>query len=321
MKNGSLIEEHRMEIFIAVTSAVLIFCIAYLIFNWIFRNRIRVRGRIDDLVTIDKKERKPLAEKKKEEKKDKGLGFGKKISSDLESAGILLRPHEYLLVWAGTTIIPSLLFLLLGGNPLSVIVLLFIGFIIPPLIVARSKRLRKSKFEKQLGESIMLISNNLRAGFTFQQAMESISKEMAEPIAGEFGRTLWEIKLGASTEDAMERMVIRTDSYDLGLLVSAVLIQRKTGGNLADVLDNISNTIKERLRIRGEIKALTASGRISGIIIGMLPVFLTAVLMVVNPSYILDFFLTPVGLMMVVVAVIMELLGFLIIKKIIDIKL
>jgi tight adherence protein B len=189
------------------------------------------------------------------------------------------------------------------------------------LLLARSKRIRKRKFEKQLGESIVLISNNLRAGFTFQQAIESISKEMSEPIAGEFGHTMWEIKLGASMEEALERMAQRTDSYDLGLLVSAVFIQRKTGGNLADVLENISGTIKERLRIKGEIRSLTASGRISGLIIGMLPVFLTVVLMLVNPTYIMDFFMSTIGFVLMILAVIMEALGFLIIRKIIDIKL
>jgi tight adherence protein B len=99
------------------------------------------------------------------------------------------------------------------------------------------------------------------------------------------------------------------------------LIQRKTGGNLADVLENISGTIKERLRIKGEIRSLTASGRISGLIIGMLPVFLTVVLMLVNPTYIMDFFMSTIGFVLMILAVIMEALGFLIIRKIIDIKL
>ena len=310
-----------MEIVVAVASAALMFCIIYLMLGLILHNRIRVKARMDTLFAADTRESKAQPDDRKKEKQDKKPGFGKKISSDLEKAGIMLRPDEYLLVWAGTTIIPPLLFFLLGGNLLSVIAVLFIGFIIPPLLLSRSKRIRKSKFEKQLGESIVLISNNLRAGFTFQQAMESISKEMSEPIAGEFGRTMWEIKLGASMEEALERMAQRTGSYDLGLLVSAVLIQRKTGGNLADVLENISDTIKERLRIKGEIRSLTASGRISGLIIGMLPVFLTAVLILVNPTYILDFFTSPIGFVMMIVAVIMEALGFLIIRKIIDIKL
>lgn len=309
-----------MEIAITIFSAFLVFCISYIVLYYAGSNRRRVKERINRLLTKDHENKKP-DKKNNEEQKDKSPNFGSRLSSDLEAAGILLRANEYLLIWAATTIVPAFLFFIAGGDLISVIAVLIIGFIIPPLLVNRSKRLRIKKFEKQLADSIVFISNSLRAGFTFQQAMESVSKEMPDPIASEFKRTLLEIKLGAATEDAMERMVLRTKSNDLSLLVSAVLIQWKAGGNLSDVLDNISGTIRDRLRIKGQIRVITSSGRISGIIIGLLPIFLVAILMIINPSYIKEFFSTSIGVVLIFVAIIMEVFGFIVIKKIIDIKM
>ncbi|MBT3319640.1 MAG: secretion system protein [Clostridia bacterium] len=309
-----------MVIGIAVLSAVFIFCFFYILFYRLGIKRIRVDDRISKLITKESEVEKADKGKEKKRRDKRKSGFAKKMAAELESAGILLKAEEYLLIWAASTIVPSLLFYIVGGQLLSVVAVLLVGLIIPPFLVARSKRKRMKKFEKQLADSIVLISNSLRAGFTFQQAMESVSKEMPEPISGEFRRTLLEIQLGSATDEAMERMVERTNSADVSLLISAVLIQWKAGGNLADVLDNISGTIRERLRIKGEIRVLTSSGRMSGLIIGMLPIFLVVILMIINPVYITEFFTTTIGIILIVIAVIMELAGFMIIRKIINIK-
>ncbi len=309
-----------MVIGIAVLSAVIIFCFFYILFYRLNIKKIRVDNRINRLITKESEVEKVDKGKEKKRREKRKSGFAKKLAAELVSAGILLKPEEYLLIWAGSTIVPSLLFYIAGGQLISVAAVLMVGLIIPPLLVARSKRKRMKKFEKQLADSIILISNSLRAGFTFQQAMESVSKEMPEPIAGEFKRTLLEIQLGSATDEAMERMVVRTNSADVSLLISAVLIQWKAGGNLADVLDNISGTIRERLRIKGEIRVLTSSGRMSGLIIGLLPIFLVIILMIINPIYITEFFVTTIGMILVVIAVLMELVGFFFFLKIINIK-
>lgn len=309
-----------MEILIAIIFALFVFCIVYWITYRISSKRINIRNRINKISAKEFEDNEALKDEMKKGRERK-VSFGKRLSSDLEAAGILLRSDEYLLIWAGTTIVPSLLFFLAGGNVISVIAILIIGFIIPPLLVSRSKRQRIQKFDKQLAESIVVISNSIRAGFTFQQAMESISKEMPNPLAVEFARTLWEVKLGSSIEHAMERMALRMKSKDLDLVVSSVLIQRKTGGNLSEVLNNIAITIRDRQRIKGEVRVLTASGRVSGIIIGLLPIFILGILMIINPTYIQEFLSTTVGIVMMICALFLEVIGFLVIRKIVDIKL
>ena len=139
------------------------------------------------------------------------------------------------------------------------------------------------------------------------------------PLGGEYKRTLREIQLD-TPETALNNMSHRVGSDDLELVVTAIITQRKVGGNLAEILDSIAGTIRERVRIQGEIKTLTAQGRISGLIIGLLPVALVAVLFVINPGYIGMLFTEPIGLVLVGGAVIGEIVGVLIVKKIVDIK-
>jgi tight adherence protein B len=177
-----------------------------------------------------------------------------------------------------------------------------------------------SLFDKQLIDALAIIGNCLRAGFSFNQAIESIAQEMPDPIAKEFAKTIREIRLGFPMEKALINMMERLDNNDLELIVSAVLIQRQVGGNLSEILDTIANTIKDRLKIKGEIKVLTATGRTSGMVVGMLPVFLMGVLMVINPGYVSMFFNSNIGIAMLIFAAIMETTGFLIVKKIVNVK-
>jgi tight adherence protein B len=163
------------------------------------------------------------------------------------------------------------------------------------------------------------MSNALRAGFSFMQAMDMVGREMPDPISKEFSRTYREISLGAITEEALQKMVKRVSSDDLDLLVTAVLIQRQVGGNLAEVLDNISHTIRERIRIKGEIRTLTAQGRISGLIIGIIPPCLIVLLLLINPSYMQPLLYTQLGWMMLAAGACTEFIGILLIKKIISI--
>jgi len=190
----------------------------------------------------------------------------------------------------------------------------------PTYIVNRKKARRLAQFESQLSEALVMISNCLKSGLTFQQAMGNIASEMAEPIGREFGRTIREINLGNSVDIALANLAERVKSIDLGLAVSAIQIQRQVGGNMVELLDNISETIKERIKIKNEIKVLTASGRTSGLIIGMLPIGLAGVLMLINPDFIASFFNTRMGIAMLIAGAVMETMGFLAIKKIVTIK-
>lgn len=310
-----------MPLVIAILAGVLVFCLFVVLLAAIKREELAVSERVGRLA------RKVV--KKQEEGKGRGtlpdgvrrrFKAGSKLSAQLEASGILLRAEEFILAWGGATLVPAGLVLFFGGSPVTAFALAAGGAIIPPLIVSFARKRRLALFEKQLGDALGIIGNCLRAGFTFSQAMESISKEMADPIAKEFGKSLREMALGVSMEDSMNNLVARMQNEDLGMLVSAVMIQRQVGGNLADIIDNISVTIRDRLKIKGEVKVMSASGRISGMVIGLLPVFLIAVLMILNPSYIMVFINTTLGIIMLCIAGFMELIGFLFVQKIVNIK-
>ncbi len=164
------------------------------------------------------------------------------------------------------------------------------------------------------------MSNSLRAGYSFLQAMDMVAREMSPPISEEFTSTMKEMSLGSPTETALATLSDRVGSEDLELVVTAVLIQRQIGGNLAEVLDNIADTIRERVKLRREIKTLTAQGRMSGIIIGVLPCALGVFLYAVNPEYISLLFTHPTGRLMVGLAVFGEFIGMLVIRRIIAIE-
>ena len=162
--------------------------------------------------------------------------------------------------------------------------------------------------------------NCIKAGFSFQQSLESIAKEMQPPISIEFEKTLREMHYGISLEEALRHMEDRVKNKDFELLVTAVLISAQVGANLSDIMEIISETIQDRLKIKAEVRVLTTSGRFSGIIIGLLPVFMILILMVLNPSYFTSFVETMIGKVMLAVSVVLEVMGFLIIKKIVDIR-
>lgn len=178
---------------------------------------------------------------------------------------------------------------------------------------------RQAAFLNQLGDTLIMVSNALRAGFSFMQAMELISKEMQPPIGVEFQKVINEMNLGATLETAMENMGRRMQSSDFDLVVTAVLIQRQVGGNLSQVLDSISNTINERIRMRNEISSLTAQGKLSGLIVGVIPIFIAFFIWSNNPDYFQPMLESPTGRGLLVGAVVLELLAILVIRKIIDI--
>jgi tight adherence protein B len=243
-----------------------------------------------------------------------------KKAQELSMSGVPLKAEEYYMIWVMSGVLFPLMCLFISKNILVALGISAFGLLVPPLVINRAKNKRMHLFETQLSDALVVISNCLRSGFTFQQAIESITSEMPEPISKEFGKTLREVKLGISMDVALTNMVRRLHHDDLELLVNAVVIQRQIGGNLADILDSIAGTIKERLKIRSEIKVLTATGRMSGMVVGLLPVFMLAFLMVLNPSYVSMFFTTTIGMIMLIIAVVLESVGFLIVNKIVNVK-
>lgn len=246
-------------------------------------------------------------------------GVIKPLEEKMIKADLPLRGEEYLVLWLLATLVPGFLLFLVTRHFIWGLALCFFGFLIPPLLVNRAQQKKLKKFNQQLVDALAIISSSLRAGHSFMQAVEMVSKEMPDPLGKEFGRTFREINLGTTIEDALSNLGQRVASDDLELIITAVLIQRQIGGNLAEIMDSISHTIRDRIRIQGEIKTLTAQGRLSGVIIGLIPLFLVGIMLLLNPGYLLPLFHSSLGLMMLGAGIVGEVIGVLCIKKVVSI--
>ena len=236
-------------------------------------------------------------------------------------AGLPLRSGEFIVLCFASATLLAMLFLLLGGGQLVAGVTGAVaGFFFPFILVNMKIARRMKAFNGQLGDALILIANSLRTGYSFMQASDMVAQEMRPPISSEFSRAVKEMNLGVTIEDALGNLGKRINSEDLDLVLTAVLIQRQVGGNLSEVLDNIARTIRERVRIRGEIRTLTAQGRISGIIVSLLPVVLGLVIYLLNPEYVKLLFVHPVGKIMLGVAGLGQVIGIIVIRRIVDIE-
>ena len=195
-----------------------------------------------------------------------------------------------------------------------------LGLLLPTLFRSQMKRQRRSKINDQLPDLLQTLAGGLRAGQTFIQTLDSAAQEMGDPFRTELLRTLRELELGVSVEDAFEGLRERIADDDFDLVVDAVLIQRQVGGNLAEVLTNIAHTIRERIRIRGEVNALTGQARLSGWVLGLLPVAVGFLVYMMNPAYMTPMLTHPMGIAAMVGAGISEAFGMLVIRKIADVK-
>lgn len=199
------------------------------------------------------------------------------------------------------------------------IVTCFVGYLVPSLYLKFKAMRRKKKFIGQLGDTITLMANSLRAGYSLLQTMEMVSRESRDPMATEFRRVVREVGLGISHQEAMANMLRRVPSDDLDLLVTAINIQHEVGGNLAQILTTIGHTIRERVRIKGEIGVLTAQVQLSGYIITALPVGLAGFVFLLNPDYIMEMMAWP-WICMPIASLIMIIIGFFVMRKIASIE-
>lgn len=250
--------------------------------------------------------------------------YNKKIQMDLLRANIKLYPQEFLAIKIILPVLTmSLCFILINISKVMILLALIatpIAWIIPSLVVNLKINKRMKILNAQLCDAITLIANSIKAGFSFFQSIDVLIKEMSGPIAEEFAILQNEISLGVDTESALQNLVDRVKSDDLELAVVAISIQRQVGGNLAEVLENISSTIRERIRIKGEVKTVTAQGRMSGLIIALLPIGISLVLALIDPNHIKTLFVEPLGIVMFIYCCIMEFVGVMMIKKIVDVK-
>lgn len=243
-----------------------------------------------------------------------------RLSDDLARADIRLRPSEWIALLVIIGVVLGVVLTLRFGPIVGVIVATVTPYFGGRFYLQMRHRRRVLQFDRQLGDVILLLSSSLKAGYSFPQAMAAVAVSAKPPTAGEFARTSRELQLGLPADEALTRMVERNGSEDLDLMMTAVQIQRVVGGNLAEILETIAETIRERIRIKGEIRTLTAQARVSGWIISLLPIGLAGILTVIAPEYFTPMFKETLGLIMLGVGLFSMSIGILIIKRIVKIK-
>jgi tight adherence protein B len=243
-----------------------------------------------------------------------------RVADNLARADIKLRVSEYALIVIGVMVGTFVVSFIINHTFIVAVLFAGLSYFGPGFYVKYRQRKRFKAINNQLGDTILLLSNALKAGYSFAQAMATIARSAPAPMSDEFSRAVREMNLGITVDDALDHMNSRILSEDFDLLVTAVQIHRVVGGNLAEILDTIAFTIRERIRIQGEIRTLTAQARASGYIITGLPFGLALILTFLTPSYITPLFKEPLGWGMLALALVMMGIGYSIIRKIGDIE-
>lgn len=312
-----------------MNSNIIIAFILMIVFMGIAFFIIRIFDRKSNLVRKQlrsiQKEKKSNIAKEDLERTRRELKIDFKVSNkfrkDLIVAGVKLKPEEFITMWILVVIVPLVFSIILRLNFLLMLVILVSSVIGPPVYVMMSRKKRFEMYSKQLGESLSIVANSLRAGFTFEQSLITIINDVPDPISSEFNQVVKELSLGSSLEDSLNALAKRMDSKDTELLTTAVTIQKQVGGNLSDIMDTIAQTIRERVEMKMKIQVLTAQGRISGLVIGLLPVGLVGAISLINPEYMMPLFTTVFGYFILGISFTLEAIGMLLIMKIVNIKM
>jgi tight adherence protein B len=260
-----------------------------------------------------------------------GRGYMSRLEEELARADIPMRPSEYVLLRLVLAGFGYLIGRFVLGYLHSGIILMLIGFVTPVIFVRVHQNRRRAKFVKQLADALMLLTNSLRSGYGFVKGLELVAKEMGDPISKELNRMLREVNLGATIDDALTNLGRRVNSPDLDIVIGAYLVQKDVGGNLTEIMEKVAETIRERLRIQGDVRVLTTQGKLSGLIVGLLPFGVCFFLLVCAPDYFRTMFGPPIvghiasynvplGVLMLVGALCWQLIGGYMILKIVSVK-
>lgn len=242
------------------------------------------------------------------------------FNNQVERADLPITGGELIIILALSSLVWFCVLFLLGLDITRVMMITALWALLLIFYVRFLGNKRMKAFSDQLGDAISMMSNALKAGFTFQQAMDLIAKEMPDPISGEFRKALQEIQLGVPIEVSLENLAKRVQNSDFDLLVTAVIIQRQVGGNLSQIMNTIGETIRERIKLKGEIKSLTAEGVMSGWMLGGMPLVMVFLIKFINPGYFDPLLNAESGKYIIIFAIISEIIGGLIIKKLVDLK-
>jgi tight adherence protein B len=247
-----------------------------------------------------------------------GGGALQSLDAKLDAADLKLSAQEAVLFSAGGLLVIAVLGLLLGG-PLVALAFLLVGALLPFALLNQLGSRRRKAFTAQLPDTLQLLASSLRAGYSLLQGLDAVAQEVEDPGGRELRRVVLETRLGRDMELSLEDLATRMQSKDFDWVVMAIRIQREVGGNLAELLTNVAETMISRERLRREVSALTAEGRLSAIIVGALPLVIGGAITVLNPGYIDGLFTTSIGRIMLLGATVLMLFGFFWMKKTIEI--
>ena len=316
---------------VSLVSTIFILLILILLLEYRSRNRRALARRMRYYAgEMDSPEDKPKERKTLTERLMGLLHSGGQLLSNirhargldfkLQQAGVPLLGTEFVLLLAVSAVVMGLIAVFATkkwyAGILAAILIVAVEYVYVLVLIER----RSSSFTNQLGDCLMMVANALRAGFSFLQAMEMISKEMEPPISDEFKHVMRDIGLGATVERALDDMDKRVGSPDFSLVVTAVLIQQQVGGDLAQILDTISETIQDRIRMRREVKTLTTQGRMSGWILILTPIAMALFMTSSDPNYLDPLLKNPIGQMILAATIIMEIIGAIMINRIVNIE-
>lgn len=304
-----------------IASSILAYSVCYLLLYALLKNRMQITARLNDIKDIGSS---PAKEKARHTTQSPTRFAFLRIPQDLKGSialsGIKMNSEEFVLFWIFCTLAPGALVFSLFGGLLRSMALILIGVLVPPIYLKVKIGQRRALFEQQLGDALLVISNALRAGFSFTQALGNAANTLPAPVGTEFRTATREMQFGVDVETSLNGIADRMASNDLRLLTTAIVVQQQVGGNLSEIIDTISKTIRDRLAIKRSVKTLTAQGRISGKVIGALPLVIMLAVSVLNPEYMAPMFSTLFGRILLCVGAIMEIIGFFLIQKVVDIK-
>ncbi len=286
-----------------------------------------VGERLGSYIGPTLRERVPSSSSQRDRRRSPAVarGFSASVAQELARADLKLTVTEYVFLHFVTALVCFTVGFAATRQATVGMAFGVLGLFLPRIYVTRRQRQRVSAFNNQLADTMMLVANSLRSGYSLLQSFEVVAREAPQPTSDEFSRVVREVGLGLSPEEALMNLVRRLESEDLEMMVTAINVQHEVGGNLARILDTLSGTIRQRVRVKGEIRTLTSQQRLSGYIISLLPVVVGGVLYMVNPEYIGRLFsfkrviCMPI-IALPIIAAVLIVVGFLVIRKLADIE-
>ncbi len=316
---------------VIIFTAVSLFVFSILMFfYWIgVRSRQQIKERLDKYTEIERKlfDEVPDIVRSDDLSKIpflnvilKRFSLSQSLKLVIEQAGMEMEVGRLLLMMLVLGMLGFIITLKFDNILFMVISILFTGYV-PLAVVLNKRRKRRKLFEQQFPDALDMLRNSVRAGFGLVKGIKLVADESPDPVSIEFRKTFEEINLGISMREALLNFSGRIDSLDLKLFITALLIQRESGGNLNEILFKIGSTIRERFKLIGQIRVFTAQGRLSGLILGLLPVIFGLLVSTFNPDYIAPLFTEPSGRKILFIAFLMQITGFIVIRRILKIKL